>query len=214
MEIQIISGSARAHSVTKRVAIHLYNKLTAGTAFDIGLIDMHAAHMPPVENVWNRPESAPAQMGDLARRVFDADAFILVSPEYNGSFSPALKNFLDHFPKQERKAFGIVTASPGSLGGIEFFNDVREEQDVDGRKPDPVRDREANQEASSELSATALMNSSTSISSAIMKHDNRPMPNWPSSSLRAASRSRSASSKAISIRRRISVASSICSCAE
>ena len=118
MKIQIISGSARAHSVTKRVAIHLYNKLTAGTAFDIGLIDMHAAHMPPVESVWNRPESAPAQMGDLARRVFDADAFILVSPEYNGSFSPALKNFLDHFPKQERKVFGIVTASPGSLGGI------------------------------------------------------------------------------------------------
>jgi NAD(P)H-dependent FMN reductase len=29
-----------------------------------------------------------------------------------------MKNLLDHFPKQHRKAFGIVTASPGAMGGI------------------------------------------------------------------------------------------------
>src|SRR5262249_22660439 len=37
---------------------------------------------------------------------------------YNGSYSPAMKNLLDHFPKQHHKPFGIVTASPGALGGI------------------------------------------------------------------------------------------------
>ena len=29
-----------------------------------------------------------------------------------------MKNLLDHFPKQYHKTFGIVTASPGPLGGI------------------------------------------------------------------------------------------------
>ena len=29
-----------------------------------------------------------------------------------------MKNLLDHFPKQHHKPFGIVTASPGPLGGI------------------------------------------------------------------------------------------------
>jgi NAD(P)H-dependent FMN reductase len=29
-----------------------------------------------------------------------------------------MKNLLDHFPKQYRKVFGIVTASPGAMGGI------------------------------------------------------------------------------------------------
>ncbi len=29
-----------------------------------------------------------------------------------------MKNLLDHFPKQHHKPFGIVTASPGALGGI------------------------------------------------------------------------------------------------
>ncbi len=29
-----------------------------------------------------------------------------------------MKNLLDHFPKQHHKPFGIVTASPGAMGGI------------------------------------------------------------------------------------------------
>jgi NAD(P)H-dependent FMN reductase len=29
----------------------------------------------------------------LAKRIFEADAFILATPEYNGSYSPAMKNF-------------------------------------------------------------------------------------------------------------------------
>lgn len=79
---------------------------------------MQDYHLPPVQNVWARPHEAPAQFQTVAQRMFEADAFVLVTPEYNGSYSPALKNFLDHFPKQDRKVFGIVTASPGSLGGI------------------------------------------------------------------------------------------------
>jgi len=54
----------------------------------------------------------------LTKRVFEADAYILVTPEYNGSYSPALKNLLDHFPKQHHKVFGLVTASPGAFGGV------------------------------------------------------------------------------------------------
>ncbi|MEI2757688.1 MAG: hypothetical protein V9F46_14685 [Chitinophagaceae bacterium] len=29
-----------------------------------------------------------------------------------------MKNLLDHFPKQYHKPFGIVTASPGAMGGM------------------------------------------------------------------------------------------------
>jgi NAD(P)H-dependent FMN reductase len=54
----------------------------------------------------------------VARRYLEADALILVTPEYNGSYSPTLKHFLDFFPKQARKTFGIVTASPGAFGGL------------------------------------------------------------------------------------------------
>ena len=79
---------------------------------------MQDYQLPPIENVWAKPEEAPPMFQGVARRMFEADAFILVTPEYNGSYSASLKNFLDHFPKQDRKVFGIVSASPGNLGGI------------------------------------------------------------------------------------------------
>jgi NAD(P)H-dependent FMN reductase len=68
--------------------------------------------------VYKSVDTAPIALQPLVKRMFDADAFILVTPEYNGSYTPALKNLFDHFPKQSHKTFGIVTASPGAMGGI------------------------------------------------------------------------------------------------
>jgi NAD(P)H-dependent FMN reductase len=58
--------------------------------------------------------------------MFNADAFILLTPEYNGSYSAALKNLLDHYPKQHHKVFAIATASPGALGGIRAAMQLQE----------------------------------------------------------------------------------------
>jgi NAD(P)H-dependent FMN reductase len=118
MRIEIISGSPRTNSLTRRVAIHLKNWFAQNTEHDADIIDMQDWTVPPVQSVWVTAEKAPVEFQPLAKRVFEADAFILVTPEYNGSYSPALKNLLDHFPKQHHKPFGIVTASPGAMGGI------------------------------------------------------------------------------------------------
>lgn len=118
MKIEILSGSPRINSVTRRVAIHLKNKLTQHTSHDVDIIDMKDWTVPPVQSVWVSPDKAPVEFQPLAERIFNADAYIIVTPEYNGSYSPALKNLLDHFPKRNHKPFGIVTASPGSMGGI------------------------------------------------------------------------------------------------
>jgi NAD(P)H-dependent FMN reductase len=50
--------------------------------------------------------------------MFAADAFVIVTTEYNGSYSPALQNLLDHFPKQNKKVFGLAAASTGAMGGM------------------------------------------------------------------------------------------------
>src|SRR5215510_12765793 len=117
MKIEIISGSPRKNSTTKRAALHLYKTLKESTKHEIGLIDMQEWNLPPLQSVFTSVENTPEEFKPLSKRVFEADAFILVSPEYNGSYSPALKNLLDHFPKQNRKPFGVVTASPGAFGG-------------------------------------------------------------------------------------------------
>jgi len=118
MRIEILSGSPRTASVTRRVALHLLNWIRKNTEHDVDIIEMKDWNVPPVQTVWVTPEKAPAELQPLARRIFDADAYILVTPEYNGGYSPALKNLLDHFPKRHHKPFGIVTASPGAMGGM------------------------------------------------------------------------------------------------
>lgn len=118
MKIEIISGSPRINSVTRRVALHLKNQIKVTTEHEVDIIDMKDWAVPPVQSVWVSVDKAPTEFQPLAKRIFDADAYILVTPEYNGSYSPALKNLLDHFPKRNHKPFGIVTASPGAMGGM------------------------------------------------------------------------------------------------
>ena len=117
MKIVILSGSPRVESITRRVALHLQRELEQ-QAFETELIDLSIWNLPPIQTVWNTPAEAPAPFQELATKIESADAYLLVSPEYNGSYSPALKNLLDHFPKRARKPFGLVTASPGALGGM------------------------------------------------------------------------------------------------
>src|SRR5437868_5469820 len=118
MRIEIISGSPRPNSVTHRVSLHLQKVLQASTHHEIGIIDLKDWNLPALQSIFVSVDHTPGEFKPLAARMFAADAFILVSPEYNGSYSPALKNLLDHFPKQHHKPFGIVTASTGALGGV------------------------------------------------------------------------------------------------
>lgn len=118
MKIEIISGSPRVNSVTRRIALNLKNWLTANTEHAADIIDLKDWELPAVQAVFVSVEKTPEEFKPLTERIFNADAFILVTPEYNGSYSPAMKNLLDHFPKQHHKPFGIVTASPGAMGGI------------------------------------------------------------------------------------------------
>jgi NAD(P)H-dependent FMN reductase len=119
MNIEIISGSPRSNSVTHRVVLYLKRYLSKTTEHNINIIDVRAWKINVLQQeIFRSVETAPEALQPLARRMFEADAFIVVTPEYNGSYTPALKNLFDHFPKQSHKPFGIVTASPGALGGM------------------------------------------------------------------------------------------------
>ena len=118
MKIEIISGSPRANSITNRIALFIKSYLEQNTDHSAGIIDAREFDLPALQEVWTSVEKTPVKYKPLAVRIFEAEAFILVSPEFNGSYAPAMKNILDHFPKQHRKPFGIVTGSPGGFGGI------------------------------------------------------------------------------------------------
>ena len=118
MKILIISGSPRGTSVTNRVAIHLERYIGKTTEHEVDILDVREIEMPQLQSVFTSVESTPEVYRSVSEKIFSADAFILLTPEYNGSYSAALKNLLDHYPKQHHKVFGIVTAATGALGGI------------------------------------------------------------------------------------------------
>jgi chromate reductase, NAD(P)H dehydrogenase (quinone) len=62
---------------------------------------------------------APEALEDLASLIEQADGFVMVSPEYNHSMSPALADLLNHFGSSlfSYKPSLIVTYSAGQWGG-------------------------------------------------------------------------------------------------
>ena len=63
---------------------------------------------------------APAVLRDTNQIITAADAFVVVTAEYNHSMPPALTNMMDHFPiaSYKYRPSGIVCYSMGSFGGV------------------------------------------------------------------------------------------------
>ena len=126
MNIEIVSGSPRKDSVTHRIVLFLNKYLSERTAHSISILDVRDWPLNVLQQqTYKSINETPEEFKFLAKRMFNADAFILVTPEYNGSYTSALKNLFDHFPKQHHKAFGIVTASSGILGGMRASQQVQ-----------------------------------------------------------------------------------------
>lgn len=97
------SHSARALKFVLRVA-HEHGA-------EARLLDLRAVDLPMY-----RPRSAAAVETDGVRETNEAvnwaDAFLLASPDYHGSMSGAMKNFLDYYWTEfAGKAFGYLCAS-------------------------------------------------------------------------------------------------------
>ncbi|MCH4812059.1 NADPH-dependent FMN reductase [Vreelandella neptunia] len=63
---------------------------------------------------------APNDLAQLADKISGADGYVMVSPEYNHSMSPALSHLLNHFGASlfAFKPSAIVTYSMGQWGGV------------------------------------------------------------------------------------------------
>lgn len=70
---------------------------------------------------------APPRLQTLADQIKEADGYVMVSPEYNHSMSPALANLLNHFGSSlfSFKPSLIVTYSAGQWGGARAAMNMR-----------------------------------------------------------------------------------------
>jgi NAD(P)H-dependent FMN reductase len=65
------------------------------------------------------------RQASLSEKLIRADGLVIVSPEYNHSFSGLLKHVLDGYLKEYiHKAVGVVGVSAGSFGGTRGIQDL------------------------------------------------------------------------------------------
>lgn len=120
MHISILSSSTRLNRQSHRVAVALQQFITSGGTHTAEVLDLADYHFPMLEEVLHRHPNPPEGLSDFAERVRRSDTHLFVSPEYNGSYTAALKNAVDYLKEQEfsRKVVGVVSVTSGSLGGI------------------------------------------------------------------------------------------------
>lgn len=120
MDVLALSGSLRRDSYNTgllRTAARLAPAHVSLELFD------RLGDVPPYDGDVESLETPPA-VAELKRRIADADAVLIATPEYNGSIPGHLKNALDWVsrPMNENPFRGtptaVIGASTGSYGGI------------------------------------------------------------------------------------------------
>ena len=120
LNLVVIYGSVRSHRQGVRAARFIVNECRA-RAHEVSLIDPVEYPLPLLDRMYKEyePQQAPEVLQRLARLIVAADAYIVVSGEYNHTIPPALTNLLDHFLEEYFwKPSAIVCYSAGSFGGV------------------------------------------------------------------------------------------------
>ena len=130
MKLLVFAGSTRQQS---------FNRQLAGNAVDVARrAGADVTHIEladfdiPLYNADLETQGTPSDVIRLKQLMFDHPAWIICSPEYNGSYTALLKNTIDWASSPVKnhpdwrdgtkpfagKVVGLLSASPGALGGL------------------------------------------------------------------------------------------------
>src|SRR6266853_5434433 len=108
LKILAVVGSLQRESVTRAVIAHVAERLRAeGCTVDVLDFEKEPLALYNPDTAYDLPGYA-----ELKARVERADVVVLGTPDYHGSVSGAMKNFLDHFWHEfAGKLFATIVAS-------------------------------------------------------------------------------------------------------
>ena len=129
-KLLVFAGSTRQASFNRKLA-HAAAKQARAAGADVTLIEL-ADFDIPIYNADLEAQGTPADVMKLKQIMFEHPAWIICSPEYNGSYTALLKNTIDWasspvksdpawqdgFKSFAGKVVGLLSASPGALGGL------------------------------------------------------------------------------------------------
>jgi NAD(P)H-dependent FMN reductase len=128
LNLVVIYGSVRSERQGIRAA-RFVTRGFAARGHAVTLIDPLEVALPLLDRMYKEhPKgTAPEALERLAALYRAADAFVVVTGEYNHSVPPALSNLLDHFLEEYFwRPCGIVSYSAGIFGGVRAAVAMRE----------------------------------------------------------------------------------------
>jgi NAD(P)H-dependent FMN reductase len=134
MKTLIFAGSTRTHSFNRQLA-HNAAAMARAAGAEVSHIEL-ADFDIPLYNADLEAQGTPADVLRLKELMDSHPAWIICSPEYNGSYTGLLKNTLDWASSPVKghavwadgnrpfggKVVGLLSASPGALGGLGSLN--------------------------------------------------------------------------------------------
>ena len=121
LKVLIFAASLRRESLNKKLA-----RLAARGAENLGatvdLASMDEFDVPLYDGDAETADGIPPGAHELRRRLVESDAFIIASPEYNGSMPGTIKNLIDWTSRFRPQPFDerhglLLSASPSMVGG-------------------------------------------------------------------------------------------------
>jgi chromate reductase, NAD(P)H dehydrogenase (quinone) len=132
IKLLAISGSGRQDSLNARLlACAVHSARTLGA--EVCELDLRALALPIYDGDLEDHSGLPAGCLVLKQALNEHHALLVASPEYNGFFSPLLKNAIDWASRPQAgkpspftgKVAALLAASPGGLGGIRGLPAIR-----------------------------------------------------------------------------------------
>ncbi len=135
IRIGLISGSLRKASFNTQLVQYVGKRAKELGGVELVTIDLNQLDLPMFSEDLET-DGLPQSALDLKELMISCDAFLISTPEYNGSISGALKNAIDWASRPngdepslacfKGKVCGLLAASPGGLGGLRGMRHVRQ----------------------------------------------------------------------------------------
>lgn len=122
-------GSTRQNRFSEKPALWIFEETKKREGVEVELIDLRDWTLPFFDDAESPSGNKGIYKNELvskwAKKIGEADAFIVVTPEYNHGYPAVLKNAMDHvYLEWNKKPIGFV--SYGSVGGARAIEQLRQ----------------------------------------------------------------------------------------
>ena len=130
MKLLVFAGSTRLQSFNRKLAT-VASAIAREAGTEVTQLELSSLEIP-MYNADTEAIATPPDVLRLKQLLFQHPAWVICSPEYNGSYTALLKNTLDWASSPIKndpewssgskpfsgKVVGLLSASPGALGGL------------------------------------------------------------------------------------------------